>query len=274
MTGILYVIATPIGNLGDITVRALETLKAVDVIVSEDCEVSLRLLQRYAISKPMKQLNSGNESIVVTHIIDLLKNGQSIGYISEAGSPSVADPGYLLVRHALENGLPVIPIPGVSACITALMTAGLPSEQFVFRGFFPKKTTEMNLFFESLTTEPITTVVYVSVHRIDDFLRIGKEYLPTRQIVIGRELTKIHEEFIRGTFEELVAHTFIRKGEFTVLIAPAQTTTISLDDNAVTERINQLLSTHSAKDVARTIADEFGLRKNEVYKKLVSYEKK
>lgn len=272
MAGTLYLIATPIGNLSDITVRALDTLKIVDVIVSEDCDVSLRLLQRYAINKPMKQLNSGNEAAMVQSIISILQQGQSIGYISEAGSPTVADPGYLLVRHALDNAIDVIPIPGVSACIAALMVGGLPSEQFTFRGFLPKKQAEMKSFFNSLTT-PYTTVVYVSVHKIDDFLRIGNEVMPNRRVTIARELTKLHEEFIRGTFQELATNPFVRKGEFTVLIEGEATNTIRIDDDIVKKRLKEIVGSHSAKDTARIIAEEFGLRKNDVYKKLIENEK-
>lgn len=272
MTGTLFLIATPIGNLGDITIRALDTLKSVDIIVSEDCEVSLRLLQHYAINKPMKKLNSGNESSMVQSILTLLQQGQKVGYISEAGSPVVADPGYLLARTALQNGIVVVPIPGVSACITALMAGGLPSDQFVFRGFFPKKQSEMYAFFSSLTI-PLTSVVYVSVHKIDDFLRIGAEILPERSIAIARELTKLHEEFIRGTFKELVSHSFVRKGEFTVLIGGTTARAYSADSPEVLERLKEISTTHSAKDATRIVAEEFSLRKNDVYKKLIENEK-
>ncbi len=274
MPGTLFIIATPIGNLGDITYRAVETLQQVDLIVSEDTEVSMRLLQRYAVTKPMKQCNAGNESETVPYITDLLFNGKNIAYISEAGTPAISDPGYLLARSALSHDISVVPIPGVSACMTALMAAGLPCDTFIFLGFFPKKENEMHDFFTSLITCDKSTVTYVSVHKIDRFLQIGQTILGDRLLVIARELTKLHEEFIRGTFSELVHNNFTRKGEFTVIIAPSDRKSPVVSDEILFQRADELLAENGMKKTAHMIAEEYGLKKNDVYEKLIHNEKK
>ena len=221
-SGTLYLVATPIGNLEDITLRAIRVLKEVALIVAEDTRHSRRLLQHYGIEAPLgRSLFEGVERERLEPLIELLKSGKSIALISDAGTPLIQDPGYLLVRHAVAEGIRVVPIPGPTALIVALVASGLPTDHFIFDGVPSKGEGKRQKYFESLKDEIRTLVLYESPHRILKTLQTMIEILPEREIVVCRELTKVHEEFLRGTPESVLKNLSERpsvKGEFVIVI--------------------------------------------------------
>jgi len=216
----LYIVSTPIGNLEDITLRALNTLKSVDLIAAEDTRHSQILLRKYEINKPCVSFHSHSGQAKVDKIIDELMDGKNVALISDAGTPGISDPAYVLIQAALENKIEIIPIPGPAAFLTALTASGLPTNQFLYLGFLPLKKGRQTLL-NSLKEEERTVIFYESPHRIVKTLFQLEEYFgPERRIVLARELTKIHEEFIRGTISE-VKNIFKNrnpKGEFVVVL--------------------------------------------------------
>ena len=220
--GTLYLVATPIGNLKDITLRALEILKSVDLIVAEDTRRSRVLLEHYGVETPFgPSLYEGVEAERVERVLGWLREGKAIALISDAGTPLIQDPGFLLVRRAVEEGVRVVPVPGPTALIAALVASGFPTDRFVFEGVPPKKPGKRRAFFESLKDEERTVVLYESPHRIVKTLETLAEVLPGREICLARELTKLHEEFLRGTAEEVLRRLQDRprvKGEFVLVI--------------------------------------------------------
>ena len=221
MTGKLYIVSTPIGNLKDITIRAIETLNEVDFILCEDTRVTSILLKQYSIIKQLISFNAISEVKKIPAIIERLKNGQSYALVSDSGTPAISDPGIRLVSEAIKNGINVISIPGATALISALTVSGLPTDTFVFEGFLPQKKGRQKKLKE-LATEERTIVLYESSHRIEKLIGELSEYLPDRYVVVCRELTKKFEEYWRGYPAELkqslLANTI--KGEFVVVIAP------------------------------------------------------
>lgn len=217
----LFVVATPIGNLSDITFRAIETLKSVDLIICEDTRVTKVLLDHYEIHKPFFVINAQNESKKIQELIDKIENGLICALVSDAGTPSISDPGTRLVNAAVKNGIEIIGIPGPSAVTLALSISGLPTDAFVFEGFLPQKKGRQKKL-QDLADEERTIVLYESTYRIEKLLEELKQYMPTRQIVIARELTKKFEETWRGTADEILSDfdKKITKGEFVVIIAP------------------------------------------------------
>lgn len=223
--GTLYIVATPIGNREDITLRALNILKSVDSILAEDTRHSLQLLSALGIKKSIDSLHAHNENEKSSYIIAQLLAGKSLALISDAGTPLISDPGYLLVKLAREQDIPVVPVPGACALITALCAAGVPCDSFLFLGFLPAKQSARKTKFELLHTEPHTLIFYESTHRILDCLDdLGEIYGQQCQIVLAKELTKAFERFITGTVVEIkkwlleeAAHT---KGEFVLIIPP------------------------------------------------------
>jgi len=217
----LYIVSTPIGNLGDITFRAIETLRGVDVILAEDTRHSQILLNKYEINKKAISYHSHSGNAKLEKILDFLKEGKSCALISDAGTPGISDPAYSLIKAALEIDVEIIPIPGATALISALVPSGLPMNQFVYLGFLPIKKGRQTLL-KSLLNEERTVVFYESPHRIVKTLSQLEEFLGAdRKIVLARELTKIHEEFIRGTVADLnvMFKTIKPKGEFVVVLA-------------------------------------------------------
>jgi 16S rRNA (cytidine1402-2'-O)-methyltransferase len=216
----LYIVATPIGNLGDITFRAVEILKQADAILAEDTRVSRKLLGHYGITTPVAAYHDFNKERVTPQLLERLRKNESLALISDAGTPGIADPAFNLVRAALREKLPVFPIPGPSAHIAALIASGLPTDRFVFENFLPHKSAQRRRLFEALREEPRTVIFYETPHRIVKVLEELDEILGDIAVVIGRELTKLHEEFLRGTPEMLLAH-FMQKpprGEMVVMI--------------------------------------------------------
>lgn len=218
----LYTVATPIGNLEDITLRAINTLKNVDLIVAEDTRHSRILLDKYQINKPLDSFHAHSGPGKLDALISKLKTGANLALISDAGTPGISDPGFLLISRARDCGIKVVPIPGASAFLTALQASGLPTDKFYYLGFLPIKKGRRTLL-NSFVPEERTIVFYESPYRIIKTLGQIAELMPDRYIVVARELTKIHEEFVSGNAKEVYENFKTRapKGEFVVMIAPA-----------------------------------------------------
>lgn len=221
MKGKLYIVSTPIGNLKDITLRALEILKEVDFIACEDTRVTSFLLKHFGIKKELTSLNAVNETKKAAKICDRILNGENCALTSDAGTPSISDPGVRLVSLAIKENIPVVPIPGITALITALSISGLPTDSFVFEGFLPQKKGRQKKL-KQLAEEERTIVLYESTYRIEKLLNELKEYMPNRTVAICRELTKKFEETWRGKPDEILnnLNTKVTKGEFVVVISP------------------------------------------------------
>ncbi len=220
MPGRLYVVATPIGNLEDITLRAVRVLGEVAAIACEDTRQTIKILNRYGIRKPLISYFQPREGQRIPEILRLLEEGKDVALVSDAGTPGISDPGFPLIREALKKGVAVVPVPGPAAVTAALSAAGLPTHRFLFAGFPPPKATGLRKLLESLAREEATLVFYLPTRRMAEFLAAVLEVLGDRRVVMARELTKIHEEFLRGTASELAAALSSRtlKGEATVLV--------------------------------------------------------
>ncbi len=218
-SGKLYIVSTPIGNLADFTFRAVDTLKQVGLIAAEDTRVSGKLLKHYEISTPMLPYHDHNKEQATPGLLRKLENGDDIALISDAGTPLISDPGFYLVRAAVAQGVEVIPIPGASALLAAVVAAGLPSDRFTFEGFLPRKKGRQTRF-KALALDPRTIVLYESPHRVARTLRDIAEHMGDRDVVIAREITKKFEEFIRGTVSEIREQLDTRsiKGEVVIMI--------------------------------------------------------
>ena len=219
----IYLIPTPIGNLEDITLRAIRLLKEVDLILAEDTRVSIKLLKHFEIGTPLQSFHMHNEHKKVQTIVDQLKNGKTVALISDAGTPGISDPGFLLVREALKEGVEVQCLPGPTALIPALVQSGIPCDRFVFEGFLPHKKGRQTRW-KAIAEEERTTVLYESPHRLHKALEQIIEFIgPDRQIMVARELSKMHEQMVRGTALEVlayfVAHPDKVRGEIVIVIA-------------------------------------------------------
>ncbi len=223
MAGRLFVVGTPIGNLEDITLRALRVLGEVAAIACEDTRQTLKILNRYGIRKPLISYYQPREGQRVPEIIRLLREGRDVALVSDAGTPGISDPGFPLIRAALKEDIAVVPIPGPSAVTAALAASGLPTHRFCFAGFPPPKRSGLRKCLQSLSQEEATLIFFLPTRRIPEFLAAVGEVLGDRRVVVARELTKIHEEFLRGKASELAAALGGRtlKGEATVLIEGA-----------------------------------------------------
>lgn len=215
----LYIVSTPIGNLEDITLRAIRTLKEVDYIAAEDTRHAKILLNKYEIKTQVLSYHSHSSNAKVDHIINLLNDGKTVALISDAGTPGISDPAYTLIRAAIENGITICPIPGPSAVLSALVMSGLPMNQFLYLGFIPLKKGRQTLLKE-LASEERTIVIYESPHRIQRTLKDLQEYLGDRNIAVCREITKIYEEAFRGKISEALEYFTKKnpKGEFVLVI--------------------------------------------------------
>lgn len=220
MSGTLYIVATPIGNLSDITLRALETLKLVDAVLCEDTRVTGNLLKRYEIKKPTLSCHEHTDEKKLTQIVERLQKGESFAFVSDAGTPGLSDPGNRLVAFATLANIPVIPLPGASALGAIVSVAGIDMREFVFKGFPPHKKGR-ETFFKSIVASDMPTIYYESPHRVMKNLTLLSELAPETKVVIGRELTKIFEEVVRGTVGEAITyfteHPEKVKGEFVVI---------------------------------------------------------
>ena len=217
--GTLFIVGTPIGNLEDITFRAIKILNQVDLIAAEDTRHTKRLLERYQIKKPLTSYHKFNLRSKTPYLISQLKQGLSLALVTDSGMPGISDPGYELVKEAVLNKIKVEPVPGASALLTVLSVSGLPSERFIFEGFLPRKKGRQKLL-AKLKNEERTIILYESPYRLVKTLKELKNILGERRVVVGREMTKLFEEFIRGTISEVIAHFEKKgpKGEITVVI--------------------------------------------------------
>jgi 16S rRNA (cytidine1402-2'-O)-methyltransferase len=271
MPGRLYIIATPIGNLEDITYRAVRILGEADLIACEDTRQTHKLLDRYGIQKPTVSYHEHNEIERAPELAARMLAGATIALVSDAGMPLVSDPGYRLVRAALDNGVEVVPLPGPSAILAALAASGLPTDAFHFAGFLPSKTAQRAKLLESLREEPATLIFFEAPHRIDEALEAIAQVLGNRPVVVARELTKIHEEFLRGTAAEIRAALSAReavKGEITILVGKA--TGPEPDARPVEEAVEELMREGVPRmDAIKQVARKRGLPKRDVYERLL-----
>jgi 16S rRNA (cytidine1402-2'-O)-methyltransferase len=263
----LYLVATPIGNLEDITYRAVRVLREASLIACEDTRQTRKLLEHFQIDRPMISYHEHNEAGRAADLVSRMLAGQSVALVSDAGMPLVSDPGYRLVRAAIENGIAVQPVPGASASLAALAASGLPTDAFHFGGFLPAKAGQRAKLLESLAEEAATLIFYEAPHRLVESLEAIEETLGARRVVVARELTKIHEEFLRGTAAEIRAELESRdsvKGEITILIAKAEAS--PRDETPVGEAVEALVQNGVARmDAIKQVARRRGLSKREVY---------
>ena len=273
--GCLYLVATPIGNLEDITLRALRVLKEADQIACEDTRHTLKLLNHYAISKPLVSYHEHNEMRRAPELVLAMEQGQQIALVSDAGVPLVSDPGYRLVTLALRHQVAVIPVPGPSALLAALSASGLPNEEFLFAGFLPARSGERRRALERLRIEDRTIILYEAPHRIEEALVDAREILGDRPACLAREVTKLHEEFRRGMLSELVASLSERpvRGEITLLIGavpPEQRAAQRDSSQSLAERVDELIrqAKLDRKEALKLAAKERGLTKRAAYQEL------
>jgi len=274
--GRLYLVATPIGNLEDITLRALRVLQECDFIACEDTRQTQKLLSHFEIAKRLVSYHEHNEMTRAPELVIELEQGARIALVSDAGTPLVSDPGHRLVTLCLRHHVPVVPVPGPSAIVAALAASGLPTDEFLFAGFLPSRAADRREALRRLCGEPRTVVVYEAPHRLGDALRDARELLGDRKACLAREITKVHEEFIRGTLSELVDRTSKKppRGEMTLLIAPAANGGLDVPTEAastLSTRVEELISTSKMdhKAALKQAARERGLNKREAYRQLL-----
>ncbi|MFC2105937.1 16S rRNA (cytidine(1402)-2'-O)-methyltransferase [Candidatus Bipolaricaulota bacterium] len=270
MNGILYLVAMPIGNLGDITHRAIEVLKSVDFILAEDTRTSLRVLEHYDIRTPFfSSIYQGSERQRIPSILSLLEDGKHLALVSDAGTPLISDPGFPTVRAAVDAGHAVVPVPGPCAAIAGLIASGLPLDRFSFEGALPRGRGARQSLFTSLESREETCVLYESPHRILDSLQLLAEVLPTRKLVLARELTKVHEEFLRGTASELhsrLAEGDRVRGEF-VLIVGGVETAVTANQETAHQVLEELKAENLPnKSIVRILVNGLGIPRNEAYR--------
>jgi 16S rRNA (cytidine1402-2'-O)-methyltransferase len=268
--GDLYLVSLPIGNLADITLRAVDVLNSVAYILAEDTRITRRILDRHGIETPFfASFYEGAEHRRVDAVVSLLREGNDVALVSDAGTPLISDPGYPLVRAAIEAEIRVIPVPGPTAAIAAVIASGLPADRFCFEGAVPRKTGARHAFIERVRTEQRTTVVYESPHRLVATLEDLAGALPDRRLVLARELTKVHEEFLRGTAAQLLKQVDARslaKGECVLVIAGAVAPPASYDQGTI-ERLLSILKEEgtSSRSVLKVLTSVLGVPRNEAY---------
>ncbi|MBN3962112.1 16S rRNA (cytidine(1402)-2'-O)-methyltransferase [Nostoc sp. NMS8] len=272
--GTLYVVGTPIGNLEDITFRAVRILQTVDIIAAEDTRHTGKLLQHFQVKTPQVSYHEHNRTSRIPELLEHLVNHKAIALVSDAGMPGISDPGYELVKACIEAGIPVVPIPGASAAITALSAAGLPTDRFAFEGFLPSKSQQRQEHLESLQTESRTLIFYESPHRLRDTLKdLAEVWGSDRQIVLGRELTKLYEEFWRGTIAEAIAHYTQREpqGEYTLVVAGIPLSQPLLTEEELIAELKQLISQGiSRSQASRQLAKATFLPRRQLYQLALS----
>jgi 16S rRNA (cytidine1402-2'-O)-methyltransferase len=270
----LYIVATPIGNLEDMTFRAVRILQEVEAIAAEDTRHTGKLLQHFQITTPQISYHDHNRTSRLPEILARLRQGKSIALVSDAGMPGISDPGYELVKACVEAGIPVVPIPGASAVVTALSAAGLPTDRFVFEGFLPAKGKERRDRLDALQSESRTLVFYESPHRLRQTLAdFADTFGGDRPIVLARELTKLHEEFWRGTVQGAIAHYETRdpQGEYTVLLAGGTAAPVVLSESALKAELAALLQQGlSRSQASRQLAQQTQLPRRDLYQLALS----
>ena len=269
MPGTLYLVATPIGNLQDITLRAIETLRTVDVIACEDTRHTRKLLNHFRISNKTISYHEHNEQERAEELVDCMMRGESVAIVSDAGTPGIADPGFRIVQRAIESGLNVVPIPGPAAFVTAAVASGLATDSIFFGGFLPSKKGERRKRLEEIRDIPATLIFYEAPHRLAKSLADCADVLGDRQAAAARELTKIHEEFARGTLSDLAARFAGQtvKGEVVIVIDRPRGDEVRPGIATLGSRVRELEADGiSRKAALKQAAKEFGLPKSEAYR--------
>ena len=271
MPGTLFIIGTPIGNLEDLSFRAVRVLKEVDRIACEDTRHTRRLLEHYGIDRPLVSYHEHNERERTADLLAELEAGRTVALVSDAGTPLIADPGYRIVHAARERGITVTPIPGPSAIVAALSASGLATDAFLFIGFLPAKSAARRRVLEEWRDLQATLVCYEAPHRVVESLRAIAEMDAARRVVVARELTKVHEEFLEGTAGEIANVLEARpavKGEFTILVARAERSEAADEANIEAEVAALMAAGTPRMDALKAVARKFGMSKREVYKRV------
>ncbi|MFZ5681962.1 MAG: 16S rRNA (cytidine(1402)-2'-O)-methyltransferase [Bradyrhizobiaceae bacterium] len=263
----LYLVATPIGNLGDITLRALETLAGVDIIACEDTRITRRLMERFSINATLKQYHEHNAEQARPKILDALARGSSIALVSDAGTPLISDPGFKLVREVSAAGFPVIALPGPSSVLTALSVAALPTDRFFFEGFLPSKQNARRTRLAELARIDATLVMFESGARVQDSLQDLAGVMGEREAAICREMTKLHEEVRRARLSELaaIADTLETRGEFVLVVGPPAADAGAMSDDALDDLLRTSLARGSVKDAVAHAVEVSGRPRREIY---------
>jgi len=276
MTGTLYIVATPIGNLEDMTLRAIRLLKEADLIAAEDTRHTKHLLDRYRIETQLTSYHDHNKEEKAPVLVARLLEGKNIALVSDAGTPGISDPGYFLINLAIDQRIPVVPVPGATAAIAALSVSGMPTDRFVFEGFLPARHMARIKRLQDLATEDRTLIFYEAPHKVLAATQDMLEVLGDRRAVFTRELTKIHEETIRGTLSEILKHlqTGSLKGEFTIIVHGASSESPMQDIDAAEYLKNLIIHRGlSRKDAVAAAAKELGLPKKELYRESLKIDK-
>ena len=260
----LYIVSTPIGNLEDITLRALRVLKNSDIILCEDTRHSIKLLNHYKIKKKLVSYHKFNEKKQLSQIIEYFYQGKILSLISDAGTPLLSDPGRLLVNQCLENGLKIIPIPGVSSITSAMSISGF-NDQFLFYGFLPKTENALERVLAELSKNLFTQIFFIPSKKINFYLRGFKKFFTGRKIMIARELTKIHETFVREEIDDLKLFKNTMKGELTVVISEKNIKSINFDEEKIVNKIRKYLKKYSLKDTVSLILETEKINKKKIY---------
>ncbi len=265
--GSLYLVATPIGNLEDITLRALRVLREVELVAAEDTRHTRTLLARYEIETSVTSYFEHNKLTKLDQILGALETGD-VALVSDAGMPGLSDPGYELVRACLERGVPVVPVPGPSAVVTALVASGLPTDRFLYLGFLPRRAQTRRALLASVASEPVTCVFFEAPHRLLATLADLCAALGDRPVAVARELTKVHEEIWRGTLEEARAHFEASppRGEFTLVVGGAPSSKARWDEVQVRSALEEMLAQGAGtRDASREVATQAGWSRRDVY---------
>jgi 16S rRNA (cytidine1402-2'-O)-methyltransferase len=268
MFGILYIVATPIGNLEDITLRALRVLKEVDVVAAEDTRHTQILLSHYDIHTPLTSYHEHNEKTKSQELVTRLARGQNVALVSDAGTPAISDPGFRLIAQAIRAGVRIIPVPGASALTAVLSASGLPTDRFVFEGFLPARKTQRRERLQTLRDETRTLIFYEAPHRLKDTLGDIRELLGNREAVLAREVSKIHEEFLRGPVSELVLALGSGdiRGEVTLIISGSSGLPGVSEDRLKAEILELKGKGLRVKEIAEVLGEKFGYPKKEIYR--------
>lgn len=272
--GSLYIVATPIGNLDDITLRALRILGEVSLIAAEDTRHTQKLLTHFSISKPLTSYHDHNKEQKAEVLVARLKEGADVALVSDAGTPGISDPGYYIINRAIEEGIKVVPIPGATAALAALSVSGLPTDSFVFEGFMPPKKGRRVAKLKSLADEPRTVILYEAPHRIHETLEDMRDVLGDRRIVLARELTKIHEELLRGKIGDIIEKLTGRsvKGEITLVVEGKTGDAPELSVLSLSDHVAKLVREEgvSKKDAMEMVAKLRGVPKKRVYEEVLT----
>ncbi len=260
----LYIVSTPIGNLDDITLRAIEVLKKSDIILCEDTRRSLKLLNHYKIKSKLISYHKFNEKKQLSNIIEHIKQGKILSLISDAGTPLLSDPGQLLVNQCIKNKINIVPIPGVSSIISALSISGF-SDKFLFYGFLPKTETELEKVLASMSNNEYSQVYFLPSKKINFYIKSFKKFFAGRKILIAKEITKIHEELIREEIDNLKLFKIPIKGEITVVISESKIKTDNYDEEKIVNKIKKYLKKYSLKDTVSLILETEKISKKKAY---------